>query len=506
MSQDKIDAVETYRKLILNDLFFVLFFIVHPFNPKCEYTVNHPFIVDACREVEDGPDDFTLDVWARFHYKSSIITIAETIQYICRNPELTTVILSYASVPAKKFLFSIREVCENEKLLFICFPNIFWDQPKKEAPLWSIDGGIILKRDSNRKEPTVSAYGLTEGMPTNTHYERRIYDDIVTEDMGDSVDVLEKVKVKYDSSQNLTTDGGIHRVIGTYYHHNDPLNYIKDKKDVYDSEKPAYKLRLKPATLDGSATGEPVLLTQRTFDNLKLTSTFSCQQLLDPTPLGIRRLDSTLFQDIEPDFIPNNLYKFLIVDPAGNDTGKRHRDNWAIEVLGVEPFADDMGLSRVFLLDAMIEPLREDEAPNEIVCMYLNNLPIWQIGVEKVALSTTELHVSQALEKKGIYVSVENKTLVILRPSGRKKEKRIERGLATPLYHSKLFMSKAVPLVYREKIRQEADTFPYGIRDDGLDDWSYLYDMITDFKFIIADEEEQTPEPRSVGRNATTGY
>lgn len=507
MLQDKIDPVETYRKLILNDLFFVLFFIIHPFNPKCEYQVNHPFIVNACREVEDGPADFTLDIWSRFHYKSSIITIAETIQYIAKNPELTTGILSYASVPAKKFLFSIREVCENEKLLHTCFPDIFWENPDKEAPLWSIDAGIILKRSSNRKEPTVSAYGLTEGMPGGSHFERRIYDDIVTEDIADSADVMEKVKDKYDSSQNLTTDGGTHRVVGTYYHHNDPLFYIRNKKSIDDAEKPAYLLRFKPASEDGTINGKPVLLSQKTYDNLKLTSTFPCQQLLDPTPIGIRRLDSTLFQDIEPEFVPKNLYKFLIVDPAGNDTGKRIRDNWAIGVLGVEPNVDDMGLSRVFLLDALIEPLREDEAPGEIVSMYMRNSRIWQIGIEKVALSTTELHVAQALEKKHIYVSVDNRTLVILRPSGRKKEKRIERALATPLYHSKLFMSKAVPSVYRDKVRQEADTFPYGIHDDSLDMWSYLYDMINDFRFVIMDdEEEQKPEPRRVGRNATTRY
>lgn len=506
MLHDRIDPIQTYRKLILNDLFFVLFFIVHPFNPKCEYQVNHPFIVDACREVEDGPVDFTLDAWARFHYKSSIITIAETIQYIAGNPELTTGILSYASVPAKKFLFSIREICENEKLLHTCFPNIFWENPKKESPMWSIDAGIILKRESNRKEPTVSAYGLTEGMPSGSHFERRIYDDIITEDIADSIDVMEKVKEKYDSSQNLTTDGGTHRVVGTYYHHNDPLNYIKDKKSIDNPEEPAYLLRLKSASDDGTASGKPVLLTQRTYDNLKLTSTFPCQQLLDPTPVGIRRLDPNLFQDIEPEFVPKNLYKFLIVDPAGDDTGKSKRDDWAIGVLGVEPKVDDLGLSRVFLLDALFEPLREDEAPDEIVRMYVRNSGIWQIGVEKVALSTTELHVSQALEKKGIYVSVDNNTLVILRPSGRKKGKRIERGLANPLYHSKLFMSKDVPSVYRDKVRQQAGTFPYGVHDDSLDMWSYLYDMITDLKFIIADEEEHTPEPRSVGRNATTGY
>jgi hypothetical protein len=507
ISLERVDPISIYKELILNDLFFTLFFVVHPFNPGCEYMVNHPFIVQACKDVEEGPKDFTLDLWARFHYKSSIITTAETIQYIAGNPELSTGIFSYANKPAKKFLFSIREICQNEKILHKCFPEIFWENPQKEAPMWSIDEGIILGRKSNRREPTVSAYGLTEGMPTGSHFERRIYDDIVTEDIGDSPDVMEKVKEKYDSSQNLTTDGGTHRVTGTPYHHNDPLNYIRNKKDIYDLNKPAYHLRLKTASSNDGIDGEPVLLSKRTYDNLKLTSTFACQQLLDPTPVGIRRLDSTLFLEIEPEFIPTNVYKFIVIDPAGDKEGLGgKRDNWAIGVFGVEPRVDDMGLSKVYLMDAIIETMGESEAPTEIARMYVKNSRIWQMGIEKVALSTTELHVSQALEKRRIFVSTENRSLVILRPGGRKKAKRIERALAYPLFNGKLFMSKAVPKIYRDKIKEEAETFPYGIHDDGLDMWSYLYDMINDFRFVIMDEEEQREEREKVGRNAVTGY
>lgn len=508
IAMERIDSTDVYRKLILNDLFFVLFFVVHPFNPGKEASVNHPFIVQACKDVEDGPADFTLDLWARFHFKSSIITTAETIQYVAQNPELATGIFSYANKPAKRFLFSIREICENEKILHKCFPDIFWENPTKEAPLWSIDEGIVLGRASNRREPTISSYGLTEGMPTGSHFERRIYDDIVTEDIADSIDVMDKVKEKFDSSQNLTTDGGTHRVTGTPYHYGDPLNYIKEKKNIYDSMLPAYYLRTKKASDDGTIHGKPVLLSQSTYDNLKLTSTFACQQLLDPTPAGIRKLDSTMFSDVDHQFIPTSLIKFMIVDPAGGEKERNmtKRDNWALGVFGVEPKLDDMGLSRVFLLDAVIEPFDESEAPIEIARMYIKNSPIIQLGVEKVALSTTELHVSQALEKRRIFISTENRTLVILRPSGRKKERRIERALAYPLFNGKLYMSKNVPLVYRNKIRDEADTFPYGVHDDGIDMWSYLYDMLADFRFIAMDDEPQEQRVREVGRNATTGY
>mgnify|MGYP003423422660 FL=1 len=111
IQRDEVDAKEAYRFLLRNDLWFLLYF-------GLGVTVaNHPFVVDKCRMVEEGPDTNTLDVWSRDHFKSTIITIGETVQEILRNPEITILILSYTQKLAQSFFSTIQRQLETSIFL-----------------------------------------------------------------------------------------------------------------------------------------------------------------------------------------------------------------------------------------------------------------------------------------------------------------------------------------------------------------------------------------------------
>ncbi len=477
VAQGVLNERDVLRSLFANDLWFLLRF---GFGIE---KANHPFVVEVARMVEAGPRTDTLDIWARFHFKSSLITQAETLQFEIKNQEKCTGIHCYVRPAAKAFLRSIKILCEESELLQWCFPDVLWKNPKGEAPKWSEDEGLILKRNNSaRKESSIEAWGLVEGMATGRHFERNVFDDLETDDIRESPDMLDKVFSKFNMAfVNLGTgrEDDQTRVIGTYYSHFGPNIKIRDMK--YPDGRKVYQLRLIPGSKDGTKDGEPVLMDQNTWEKAKMGIHFNSQQLCDPTPSSEIKLDKRMLRPIEPVFIPKNIYKFMVLDQAGGDeTDKQSKDLWSYGVFGVEPSINDIGQSKVYLLDVEADKMSHSQGIDGVVRMYCNHI-IRQLGVEKVGLSTTEIHIANALRAQGRRIELKE-NLIALTPSGRSKNKRVEDALQWPLNNGMLYYSTDVPSRYIDAIKEEMDKFPF-YHVDILDMWAYLYDLIKEFKF-----------------------
>ncbi len=485
----KAEELPTYRSLCLNDLFFFVYFVMRV------PVANHDFWVRRCNEVYDGAKTNTIDIWGREHGKSTIITIAESVQHTLKQRVLmlrsggaegrdeSTIIFSYSMRAAAKFLRQIKVLLETSDFLKSLFPDCLWQNPKTEAPKWSEDEGLFLKRDNNSKEGSFECSGLIDGMPTGGHYSRRIYDDVETMDIVQNPDQIERLKEAFDMSQNLGTLDGIERVVGTYYHHNGLLVYLQNKKDEINN-KSIYSSRLYPSTVNGEFNGEGVFLPKERLDKLRADrKTFNMQHLLNPTPSEDRDFDPSWLLEVNPVEIPKKLYRFMAVDWAGvRKEREKKQDAWALILVGVNPYRDDLGLSDVYILDAVIEPMDLPTALDAIVKMYSRGGRILKLGVEKVGASTMELHIANHLRAKNIHISEDLGNLVKLSPAGRKKEKRIEDSLLYPFSHGKIKISQSVPMQYRDRLRVEMEKFPYWY-DDGLDGLSYAFDLIKEYRF-----------------------
>lgn len=249
------DKEPTLRDLCRTDLFFLLWFGLGRIDAW------HQWILDRCKEVQASPNEH-LDLWAREHYKSTVITFALTIQDILSshgdNPdpkwngrEATFGIFSVTRPIAKGFLRQIKLELEQNDTLKSLFPDILYQDPKGESPKWSEDDGLIVKRKTNPKEATVEAWGIVDGQPTSKHFLVCVYDDLVTDKFVTSPDMIEKTNRAWEMSINLGTEGGHRRYVGTIYHFNDTYRLMKERGAVIP--------RVYPCTEDGTPHGKPVL-------------------------------------------------------------------------------------------------------------------------------------------------------------------------------------------------------------------------------------------------------
>lgn len=448
------------RYLARYDLFFLLWKIL---NRK---DVLHPWLIDRCHEVQAAPNH-NLDLWAREHYKSTIITFALSIQDILTshgfNPdpkwngrEVTIGIFSCTRPIAKAFLSQIKREFESNELLKELFPDILWSNPSKDAPKWSEDAGLVIKRKSNPKEATIEAWGVVEGQPTSKHFYICVYDDLVTKDHVNSPYMIKKVIESWEVSTNLGTEGGAQRYIGTRYHLNDPYATMIRRTVV--------NVRLYPPTKDGSLTDNPVLKSKEELEEkLKKmgTYTYGCQMMQNPRvdeAAGFK-LDWLQYHDIT-DW--SNLNRYILVDPANEKS--KDSDYTAMMVIGL---GED---KNYYVLDMIRDRMNLGERAQALIKLHKKYKPL-AVGYERYGMQADTFYIQE--ECKRI-----NYNFKITELGGNlNKFDRIRR--LVPLYEAGRFYipTKCIKTDYQKVtqnltqifIEEEFYPFPVCAHDDMLD-------------------------------------
>lgn len=468
------------RRLCREDLFFLL---LVGFKRK---DIDEPWLYRRVREVELEPDEH-LDLWAREHYKSTIITYAKGIQdilashgegplLIWEGQETTMGIFSHVKPCAKKFLAQIKTELEDNNFLHKLFPDVLYDNPKRMAPTWSLDTGLEVKRKSNPKEKTVEAHGLVDGQPTGAHFLILNYDDVVTKESVNTPEQMIKVTEALRLSYNLGAAGGVRRFIGTRYHFNDTYKTVlKDKVATP---------RIYPATHDGTMTGRPVFLSQQVLDKKRRDFgpyIFACQMLQDPkqdSAMGFKTEWQKYYTTLG-DTYGWNVY--IIVDPA-SEKKKQHSPDPDYTSMNVLALAPDQN---TYWLDGVRDRLNLTERTDALFKLVRKWKPI-HVGYEKYGLQADIEHIEFVMDR------IENYRFNIIPLGGQMpKNDRIRR--LVPTYEQGRFYSP-LRILYRdvqgkdhdivqEYNRDEYEAFPVSTHDDILDSISRIKDPEMNAKF-----------------------
>jgi hypothetical protein len=496
------------RLLALDDRFYLLTVLMR--RPDAA----RPWIYDRCREVEAAPDG-RLDLWAREHYKSTVITFAGVVQEILRDPGITVGIFSHTKPTARKFLAQIKLELESNRQLIGLFPDILWDNPMREAPRWSEDKGLVVKRKSNPKEATLEAHGLVDGQPTGAHFALRVYDDVVTLESINTPEQVSKTTYAFDMSDNLGArgDDGFSRMwaIGTRYSHADTYQEILDRGALIP--------RIYAATHDGSFDGRPVFLSQEVWEDKKRKNTraiIAAQQLQNPMAGNtlLFNKDWLRFSSIRP----ATLNVYLLCDPASSR--KKTSDRTAMVVLGVD------SAWNVWLLDGYCHRMSLAERWMLLrglrnVWLHMPGVQAFRVGYEKYGMQSDIEHFELEMQRAGdIFEIVE---LNWPREGPHAKYDRIQRN--EPLFRNGRFWMAAVTqgeTKEQRKMREAGQSFriftpvrhkdengdlyslnkrfieeylswPFGARDDFVDVTSRIYDIDATAP-VVVDQSATEPE------------
>lgn len=392
-----------------NDRFYLLTVTCH------RQDAWHPWLFERCREVEADPDGY-LDLWARYHYKSSIGTFAGCIQEIMIDPEITIAIMSGTNKVAIPFLIQIQEEFESNDDLKRIHHDVLWNEPRKEAPVWSREKGIVVKRKGNPKECTIEAFGLIDGMRTGKHYRLLDYDDLIDESMVDNPDVVKKVTLRWELSDNLGVLAGTRKWHwGTRYSYADTYGIILDRAVL--------KERRYAATEDGKLTGKPVLMTEKKWAEVKLAQkgTVAAQMLLNPLAGSENTFSTSTFKHY--DVIPSAMNVYILFDPSEGGISKRS-DNSGIAVIGI-----DVGGNK-YLLDGYCHKMRLSrrwELMKQLHKKWSSHPGVesCRIGYEKYGMQVDIEVLKENMEREKNYLNIEE--LNTTRDGTHTKNDRISR-------------------------------------------------------------------------------
>lgn len=485
---------EVVRTLVLADLYYLLVRVcgradMLPCTGRPGF-VDNEFMFERTREIQASPDGY-LDLWAREHGKSSIITFGMTLQNILQNPEVTIGIFSHTRPIAKAFLRKLMREIENNRALHAAFPDILVGSDVRQYQKFSEDDGVIVRRKTNPNEATIEAWGLVDGSPVSKHFQILLYDDVVVKDSVTSPEMIEKTMTAMEQSYNLGTTPGIKRMCGTRWHFNDAHRTVIDRG--------TFKPREYPGRIGGIEEGGTVFWDEETHRAKRQEQgpyTYAAQILLNPkadAAMGFKR-EWLRYYTKQPRIEDLNCY--ILVDSA--NTKRKESDYTAIWVIGLGKDGN------YYALDIVRDRLNLTERVERLFTLHRKYKPK-QVRWERYG----NMSDAEAIKREQEH---QNYRFDITEVAGQtSKDDRIRR-LIPAFENGRIYLPKSLHVtdwqkntvdLVRSFVEEEFYPFPTCLHKDLLDSLSRIAEP--DLKLVWPKEQkaEYVPPPMQIQNHAT---
>jgi phage terminase large subunit-like protein len=319
-------------------------------------------------------------------FKSTIITIAHTIQLMLIWPDIRILIASHKKEGgSQKFLSSIKDHFMRNERFRALFPE-YCPKPNQAGQLeWGTSEQVTLpNRSSNAiyPEATIEIAGNTTDV-TGRHYNYLKIDDIVTRESVTNESMLEKTE-EFNALLTFLFDQpewGVADYSGTCYHFADLYSSLRDSDQITKFILPVWDKEHIPMVPERYTTkGIEAIKNHPSMTSFQFSSQFE----MNPVPEEDQtfRPEYWKMPGFYYDKLPGNLKVGVFVDPANKQ--RKESDYTALMTIGIDDVGD------WWLIDIIRDKLTLDQRA-KLVLKILQQNEIHRVNYESVGFQSSDV-------------------------------------------------------------------------------------------------------------------
>lgn len=412
--------------------------------------------------------------------KSSVITIAFSMQWLLNFPEDRVLIDSEVFEKSKGFLGEIKGHYQDNEDLRKVFFTIYGKYPDEKktqynlggTEVWSTEKIVLTCRSRARKEPSIDCSGI--GVSKNgMHYDLVIMDDLHSEQNTKTSEQLETVKEHYRLVYSLLEPGHPSVVVGTRWSYDDLYQMI------IDEEAEEFNFITRSAeSADGSGLFYEKRLNRKELDKFRKKQgpyLYSCQYLNNPVDDDSAEFKRSHFRYVTQESLKNKPMNWYgLVDPSW----KGEHSDWAVLMIAG---MDDKGeiyvrhihrakmtyaeiVVKMFEIDKMFSPRQ------------------WLL--ETVATQKSiQYFLEQEQKRQSTFLRVRE-----IKGQRAQKEERI-RGLTSYYEMGRAHHVQGCPNI--DILEGELLRFPRSKYDDAMDCWAGILEIARPARGVVLSKEKE---------------